>query len=289
MSELNKIKNKIQEAAGSDVNIIEGIGIDPELADAVSVTVIATGFEQKIERGPVKVNLEANKKLEDVYEKSASDQKNLNIELQSNKNENQQRKFFNLEEEIFEMESPDSIADNIISNEKQSAEKVVFTLDHEQNTNNEEDIEAPESFIPSIEDEIELSDSETPSFEGEIELPDSESSIDSGEIPNSSFDTVEESDSDNRLNSDRQPINTDELRIEAREREDRLRTISKKLRTPSGLTDLEEEPAYKREDIELDDYPHSSDSEVSKYTLTEDENKTIELKPNNTFLHDNVD
>ena len=47
MSELSKIKNKIQEAAGRNVNIIEGIGIDPDLGDAVSVTVIATGFEQK--------------------------------------------------------------------------------------------------------------------------------------------------------------------------------------------------------------------------------------------------
>ena len=47
MSELFKIKNKIQEAAGRNVNIIEGIGIDPELGAAVSVTVVATGFEEK--------------------------------------------------------------------------------------------------------------------------------------------------------------------------------------------------------------------------------------------------
>jgi cell division GTPase FtsZ len=31
MSELFKIKNKIQESAGRNVNIIEGIGIDPDL------------------------------------------------------------------------------------------------------------------------------------------------------------------------------------------------------------------------------------------------------------------
>ena len=47
MSELAKIKKKIQEAAGQNVNIIEGIGIDPDLGNAVSITVIATGFEQK--------------------------------------------------------------------------------------------------------------------------------------------------------------------------------------------------------------------------------------------------
>ena len=47
MSELSKIKNKIQEAAGMNVNIIEGIPIDSSLGMAISVTVIATGFEEK--------------------------------------------------------------------------------------------------------------------------------------------------------------------------------------------------------------------------------------------------
>ena len=47
MSELFKIKNKIQEAAGRNVNIIEGIGVDSDLGSAVSVTVVATGFEKK--------------------------------------------------------------------------------------------------------------------------------------------------------------------------------------------------------------------------------------------------
>ena len=47
MSELSKIKDKIQDSAGNNVNIIEGIGIDPELGNAISVTIIATGFEQR--------------------------------------------------------------------------------------------------------------------------------------------------------------------------------------------------------------------------------------------------
>ena len=64
MSELSKIKNKIQEAAGVDVNIIEGIGIDPELEMAISVTVIATGFEErKKPKGPTTVSLEEDTNL----------------------------------------------------------------------------------------------------------------------------------------------------------------------------------------------------------------------------------
>ena len=57
MSELSKIKNRIQQAAGRDVNIIEGIGFDDQLGSAVSVTVIATGFETKKVNEPVTLSL----------------------------------------------------------------------------------------------------------------------------------------------------------------------------------------------------------------------------------------
>ena len=84
-------------------------------------------------------------------------------------------------------------------------------------------------------------------------------------------------------------VNADSMKIEARERENRLRAISQQLRTPSGLTDLEDVPAYQRNNIELDSESHSSEDEISTYTLNEGENNTTELKQNNSFLHDNVD
>jgi len=84
-------------------------------------------------------------------------------------------------------------------------------------------------------------------------------------------------------------VNADAMKIEARERESRLRSISQQLRTPSGLTDLEDVPAYQRNNIELDQENHSSEDEKSTYTLSEGENNTTELKQNNSFLHDNVD
>ena len=58
ISELEIIKNQIQKAAGRDVNIIEGIGNDASLAGAVSITVIATGFETKKVNEPVTIKLE---------------------------------------------------------------------------------------------------------------------------------------------------------------------------------------------------------------------------------------
>jgi len=85
------------------------------------------------------------------------------------------------------------------------------------------------------------------------------------------------------------PISTDTMKVEARERENRLRAISQQLRTPSGLTDLEDVPAYERNNIELDKITHSAEDEVSTYTLSDGKNNTTELKQNNSFLHDNVD
>jgi len=83
-------------------------------------------------------------------------------------------------------------------------------------------------------------------------------------------------------------ISAEKMAIRSRERMDRLRDISFKLRTPSGLTDLENEPAYKRRNVELEEAPHSSESEVAQYTLSEDNENNLGIKPNN-FLHDNVD
>jgi cell division protein FtsZ len=79
-----------------------------------------------------------------------------------------------------------------------------------------------------------------------------------------------------------------DLRKKAIEREQRLRDLSIKLKTPEGLQDLEKEPAYVRRNVALNKVPASSESHVSRYTLIDEEGKT-QIKSNNSFLHDNVD
>ena len=72
-----------------------------------------------------------------------------------------------------------------------------------------------------------------------------------------------------------------------------MREVNMRLRTPNGLAEMEREPAYKRRNVELLDGPRSTDSNVSRYTLTETNNENgerqVELRRNNPFLHDNVD
>jgi cell division protein FtsZ len=94
-----------------------------------------------------------------------------------------------------------------------------------------------------------------------------------------------------KLNSEQdiQLVDNKSMRIEAREREERLREISIKLRTPSGLTKLEDEPAYKRNNIDLEETVHSSEDEISHFSLTSDNEEKIILNDKNSFLHDNVD
>ncbi len=59
-----------------------------------------------------------------------------------------------------------------------------------------------------------------------------------------------------------------------------------KLNNPDTIQDLENQPAYMRRDIELDEVPDSAQSSISKWTLSEDRQIIQEKNP---FLHDNVD
>ncbi|MFQ5334724.1 MAG: hypothetical protein ACE5DN_01485, partial [Flavobacteriales bacterium] len=87
----------------------------------------------------------------------------------------------------------------------------------------------------------------------------------------------------------------DEQKTRARSRISKLRELSMKLRTPSGISDLENEPAYKRKNVKLDEQAHSSESEISRFTLSESDEegeeseKKTDIRPDNSFLHDNVD
>jgi len=85
------------------------------------------------------------------------------------------------------------------------------------------------------------------------------------------------------------PAFIEEQRKKSQERIEKLKQLSYKLRTPSGINELEQEPAYKRRNVELEDTQHSSESTQSRFSLSEGEDKKGELKQNNSFLHDNVD
>jgi cell division protein FtsZ len=55
------------------------------------------------------------------------------------------------------------------------------------------------------------------------------------------------------------------------------------------IDELENEPAYIRKKIKIENIKHSSESKISKYSLSEDEEKNLTLREDNSYLHDNVD
>ncbi len=74
-----------------------------------------------------------------------------------------------------------------------------------------------------------------------------------------------------------------------RDRIARLKSLSFRIGNSSNIVDMEKEPAYKRRNVKLDNVPHSSENNVSRYTLSSEDDKKAELRQNNSFLHDNVD
>jgi cell division protein FtsZ len=60
------------------------------------------------------------------------------------------------------------------------------------------------------------------------------------------------------------------------------------LKRPEGLSSLENEPAYLRRNIQLDNSKPSADNPVSRFGVSGNGDATS-LRSNNSFLHDNVD
>lgn len=82
-----------------------------------------------------------------------------------------------------------------------------------------------------------------------------------------------------------EPLNTpgDGSSPGEQERVSKLRELTMKSKSPEGLTELEEKPAYMRRNVNLTQQPKSDESEVSRYSLTDGE------MTNNSYLHSKSD
>ncbi|MDA9970710.1 cell division protein FtsZ [Flavobacteriaceae bacterium] len=78
------------------------------------------------------------------------------------------------------------------------------------------------------------------------------------------------------------------LRERADERRQKMKAFNYKFNT-SKIEEIEKEPAYKRQGVNLNDVEHSSDVQSSRTTIGLDDNDEVQLRSNNSYLHDNVD
>ncbi len=80
----------------------------------------------------------------------------------------------------------------------------------------------------------------------------------------------------------------DTLKLRADERRRKLKDFNYKFHNnPSRMDEFEKEPAYKRLGIDITSNPQNNNT--SRTSLGTDSNDDIQLRSNNSFLHDNVD
>ena len=275
MDEISDITDYIQEEAGSTADVIWGHGHDETLGEKLCVTIIATGFKTTPHTGlsfkaPKKkrMNLEDERPTEitQEIESPVGEETNITVDKEpkpvEDVDETTTKKYFLEEEEV----------DHSIAEEKENSQ--ILT---ESNT---------DYIAPTPSPELEKNDGkirfllEDDDVEDEVSEKEIELKVDQNTEESISFQSQEE----NKLNEAKEIID---------ERLERIKKATQKLRSPLGLNEMENVPAYKRRNIELDDVNPSSESEVSKYTLWEskDDNgeKRTGLSDNNSFLHDNVD
>ncbi|MBT8255144.1 MAG: cell division protein FtsZ, partial [Bacteroidia bacterium] len=89
------------------------------------------------------------------------------------------------------------------------------------------------------------------------------------------------------------PLNTpisQLLKDRTEERKKKMKEFNYKFRNSAAKIDeIEKEPAYKRMGIDLDETEDSEDTNISRTSVNTDDDDDIDLRSNNSFLHDNVD
>jgi len=297
MDELDEITDHIQAEAGDEAEVIMGYGQDDSLGAAVSVTIIATGFEGKsqdvawgLEKEPAKNYRKLDEDVPTMITPplgAREIQRPLNSAVGGNRPmnnpvpENEERPKSPIEEQIepFLKELRDEdIADHPIQND--------LGFDFNEFTENEIK-EEPNYF--SLFDESQEEDEISRDFEVRA------SHIEANENPQPAHQNHQPKVANPAPTMEklaapiRSRISLDEHRMSTEARMERVKENGMKLRTPGGLTDLEKEPAYKRKNLTLEDVPHSSDSNMSRYTLNDSDAEGVTLSKNNPYLDKNVD
>lgn len=354
MDEIAEITDYIQEEAGSTADVIWGHGFDESIADAVLVTVIATGFNRTPDTG-VAVKMPEKNKVALVDDQPSmitspivsatqmsSPTSSLNateepyLKSETNESSPVAEKEIPLDEPMLKViDAP--VAENPVSEEKEDT--IRHTLDISSEESTEFELTVSESFEKSVEvsDTPVAENKETvvnPSFEQHTTEAKKEEIIseepkkevirhwlteeDFNEVSNENSNVspkTETPKAESKAQELKPEINqrvqaslfnvenidpekekmlsAEEQQRRANERMARIKELSSKLKTPTGLNDLESEPAYLRRNVTLPKTQHSSESNISKYSVSDEKdengNNNGGLKSNNSFLHDNVD
>ena len=357
LDEIGEINDHIQSEAGNNANIIMGVGDDESLGDAISVTVIATGFNTEQQHEIINTEakriihtLEDEQRLEqDLSPKTTSPV--LEFPIEKTKEVKAEIKtpvikhtLVNDDAELKLIPTSDLIRNMNVVYEEVSAVEDDFIIINTTSKIRDIEVVEPEVVKYEEEDQFKLSfdmpinnkekedenvimfdlTDEIRNYEvkDHIELVPVTEVSEGGETRYSLDDYMEvESTLNNAKPSvkkiqvveeefvfEKKTIESDEVEPEkkgndidpfndsieeslvrrADERRKKLKDFNYKFHNNiSKIEEIEKQPAYKRMGIELEN--KESKSNVSRMSLGTDSNDEIQLRSNNSFLHDNVD
>jgi cell division protein FtsZ len=261
MDEVTSITDYIQEKTKSTGDIIWGNGLDETLEDNISVTIVATGFdEDHKQRDPMKP---VDVTVHGLYDDATRPQV-------------EQRIFIPQPEPVQHFDRIDDFPIETLAPDPAPYEIV------------------PEQTTPEVMRIIEFS----------VEKPEPETHHETAEPVIHEVQPVENKEEPAiQMQIKQQPVTPSSLPPEPDqndfqskrlvERVAKLRQLSEKLKThqpiENTLYELENVPAYKRRNIELNDVTPSSESHRSQYNLTDNSDNPLESSGGNSFLNPVVD
>ncbi|MCX6247724.1 MAG: cell division protein FtsZ [Bacteroidetes bacterium] len=269
MDEVSEITDYIQEKTKNSAEVIWGNGIDESLEDKISVTIIATGFDEDHKRKPAE--REKAIVITPLYQQD-SYIRPLNAPVVEKEplpwmeqKSDEEIPVITPEPEIATEPEPMVFEKEIVPDESMPHRTIIFNIEPEE----------PETRRITFEEPA-----EEKSYENkEIEVPVSEV------LFRPTVKPVQKPDPEIQKE---QP----EMEKLMNDRVQKLRALSEKLKThpplETHLAEIESIPAYKRRNIELADVQPSSESQVQLYTVSE-KDKNIEIRKENSYLHNNVD
>ncbi|GAB3526842.1 hypothetical protein GCM10027443_02570 [Pontibacter brevis] len=245
MDELTEITEYIQDKAGQEAEVIFGHGIDSSLGQSIRVTVIATGFASDAE--------------------SIIEPKKTFFDLES------QKKI-----EVAEPARPEPAPEVAAFVSRPVAPAPVVTPQQPpiQQT-------PPPVAPPSYEQQPMQRPEPQPVRPQPIVFE-----LD-GNVQNSNSNAYSAREEENRLAREREARLAEERELmqrRAEERRERLRMLSSEI-TSEAIKEKLDVPAYLRRNVALDRVSHSSERNISRFNLNDDN----EILGDNRFLHDNVD
>lgn len=265
MDEITDITDYIQDAAGSTADVIWGHGKDASLGDQLSLTIIATGFSSSpltgFEKSPERtvVVLEEEKKQEIVSPLSSPFESITAAPLAT--------------EEPFIKEVQAPLANPFEAVEPAfdaaPATKTTFNLYDET----PEPVTAPQSSMTWEVFDVQPEPTPAP-VNAAPEVV--KHVLEDDSIQRVEFETT------------KRVLSPEEQQRKVQERVSRIQEFTSKLKKPEGLLEFENEPAFVRRNIQLQQQNPSSQEQISRFGIGQDVNGQTTLR-NNNFLHDNVD